>query len=325
MNDIIVRVVTASDDLPPMTCRNFFHSVELFRMAEATPGHTPFMVVAEREGRVVAHLLALLRRRGSWLPPYLYSQGRIYGEGEYDATVDKEAVFCQFLQTVTQLLRRRRCLYTEFSDLSTKMFGYRHFRQQGYFPVPWQEVHNSLHSRPPQERLSDVRREAIRQGLDHEGITVAGADGEADIRQFYRLLRHFFRLKLRRFIPAESHFQLLYQGGQTHFLLVRHHGRCIGGCCYVVSGENAYLWYLASRRKRHARLHPDTLSVWAAIDHAYRQGLQHVFFMDVGLPYKNNRFRSFILSFGGKPVSKYRWFRSTWGGLNRLLAWIYND
>ncbi|MCI6550209.1 MAG: GNAT family N-acetyltransferase, partial [Prevotella sp.] len=32
-----------------------------------------------------------------------------------------------------------------------------------------------------------------------------------------------------------------------------------------------------------------------------------------------------ILSFGGKPVAKYRWFRFSIGWINRILTWIYKE
>ena len=102
------------------------------------------MVVAEENGVVVAHLLATLRRRGSLIPPYLFTQGRIYGEGEYSPDINKEEVFKLMLSAITQKLKHKLCLNIEFSDLSQKMFGYKHFKQEGYFPVHWMEVHNSL-------------------------------------------------------------------------------------------------------------------------------------------------------------------------------------
>lgn len=59
------------------------------------------------------------------------------------------------LKAVTQKFNHKLCLYIEFSDISNKMFAYRHFRQNGYFPIPWQEIHNSLHSLPPEKRISE--------------------------------------------------------------------------------------------------------------------------------------------------------------------------
>ena len=127
-----VSVISKSEELPAMTCRNFFHSTEFFHIIAATPGHTPLMAVAcDEEGRVAAHLLAIVRRRGSLMPPYLFTQGRIYGVGEYEEDVDPETTFPLLLDAITRRFRRKLCLYAEFSNLPNKMFGYRHFRQLG--------------------------------------------------------------------------------------------------------------------------------------------------------------------------------------------------
>ena len=58
---------------------------------------------------------------------------------------------------------------------------------------------------------------------------------------------------------------------------------------------------------------------------AYDRGFQHMCFLDVGLPFKNNSFREFILRFGGKEQSTYRWFRFSIKWVNRLLKWIYRE
>ena len=118
-----------------MSSNNFFHSPELYHILEKTSGYRPFMVVAEDEkGKVVAHLLAIIRRRGSLLPPYLFTQGRIYGEGEYDMEKGREEVFGRMLTLITQKFRRNFCTWAEFSNMGQKMFGYRYFREKGYFP-----------------------------------------------------------------------------------------------------------------------------------------------------------------------------------------------
>ena len=53
--------------------------------------------------------------------------------------------------------------------------------------------------------------------------------------------------------------------------------------------------------------------------------MDHVYFMNVGLPFKRSSSREFILNFGGKPVSTYRWFRFTFDWLNRLLTWCFQE
>ena len=107
--------------------------------------------------------------------------------------------------------------------------------------------------------------------------------------------------------------------------MTRWHNKVIGGCACICSGPNIYLWYLASKRKSHPTLQPATATVWGAISHAYEHKFRHIFFMDVGLPFKKSKYRDFILSYGGKEVSAYRWFYFTFPPLNRILTWIYKE
>ena len=84
MNELTTTVYTDSAELPPLDERNYFHSRRLFDLYRQTPRHKPYMAVCtDAEGRVQGHLLAIVRYRASWLPPYLYSHCRILGEGVY--------------------------------------------------------------------------------------------------------------------------------------------------------------------------------------------------------------------------------------------------
>ncbi len=188
-----------------MDSRNFFHSPELFRICEKTSGQTPYMVVAEQDGVVVAHLLATLRRRGSLIPPYLFTQGRIYGEGEYNANVNKEEVFKLMLSAITQKLKRKLCMNIELSDLSQKMFGYKHFKKEGYFPVHWMEVHNSLHSMPPEDRLDEKMSERISRIIEQE-VEFKQVEDYEQFRKFYKMFNQFPSLKIRRYLPPSKQF-----------------------------------------------------------------------------------------------------------------------
>ena len=323
--NLTVSIISKSEELPQIECRDFFHSTKMFRIAEKTPGFTPFMAIAQREdGTVAAHLLATIRRRGSWIPPYLFTQGRIYGEGEYDADVDKDEAFGLMLDAITAKFVRRLCLYVEFSNMSQKMFGYRHFRRNKYFPINWQEVHNSLHSAPPEERLADKMLQRIERTYAN-GVETREIKNEQELDGFYRLLKNFYRTKIRRFMPPKELFEELNKQGNARLFVTLYHGKIIGGSACVYSDANAYLWYMGSKRKSFPHLHPERMTLWHAIKYAYDQHYRHIYFIDVGLPYPKNQYREFILSFGGKPVAKYRWFRFTFPWINRLLSWFYRE
>lgn len=307
---------------------NFFHSTALFRLLEQTPRQWPRMAVARNaDGQLLGQLLVCIRQRTSWLPPFLYRHCRIYGEGVYptprEGSPTREEIFGILLQAVTRQLGHS-VGYVEVSHLSQKMFAYRQFRQNAFFPVRWMSIHNSLHSRTPEERIS----RQLQQTIDHaynKGVETIEAESEGDLKAFARLLKKHNMLKPKRYIPREDFFARLRLTGHGRLFLTRYHDHIIGCSACAYSNNNAYLWYAAYRRKSFAWLHPAELTIWHAIKDAHRRGYDHIYFMDVGLPYRRNPLRDFILSFGGKPASTYRWFHSPVGWLNRLLSWFYRD
>lgn len=323
MSDTEVRIISKSEDLPALESDNFFHSPDLFRIIEQTPGQSPYMAVAVQDGRITGHMLVMLRRRGSLIPPYLFSQARVYGEGVYAPDVDKERVFGLLLNAVERKMRQKLCLYIEFSDLGTKMFGYAQFRLCGFFPIHWMEIRNSLHSREPSERLLPRAIKHL-DNANGAGLSTTLTADEDDIKELVKMLRGYTTLKIRRYIPDASMFLKLRDSGHCDIFITRNEGRVIGGCICVNSAENSYMWYLTARDKLHMR-RTYAMTVWTALQHEHAAGRRHMCFMDVGLPFSRNPLREFILSFGGKPVGTYRWFHFSVKWANSLLSWFWRE
>ena len=320
------KIYTSGDTLPQgLMEERFFHSPQFFAVCQQTPRHRPYLVTLEHaDGQIVAQMLAVVRYRTSWLPPYLYRHCHILGEGVYRHEELKDEHFGLLLQALTAKLGPRM-LYIEMSNLSQKMFGYRQLRNNRYFPVRWMSIHNSLHSRTPEERISTP----MQRRIDHtyeRGVVTDEVQGDEDFKEFMRLLRHHNWLKPKRYIPADEFFQQIHkQPEHGRLFLTRYKNHIVGCSAVFYSHRQAYLWYAAYRRKTYAIAHPRELTIWHAIKDSHQRGYEHIFFMDVGLPFRKNAFRDFILRFGGKPVSTYRWFRCSVKWLNSLLSWIYRD
>ena len=325
MKEWKIDILTSSSALPEWTSRDFFHSRQLFLIYEQTPRHSPFMVIANDEnGRGVACLLAVVRARGTWIPPFIYWHCRIYGEGDYDEGLEKsekEEIFGLMIRAITQKLRLR-VFYIELSNLSSKMFGYRELRSMGYFPVSWMSIHNSLHSKPAEERIGDKLKKKLHNAIKR-GVRTEEATSDADVDRFIKLLHNHNLLKPKRYIPANKFFHLIKNSDDCHLLLTKYNSKSIGCAALIYSNGNAYLWYSAFLRKTYMKLHPDDITLWNAIKKAQDDGCAHIVFLDVGLPFRRNSLREFILRFGGKPVSTYRWFFFTNTWLNNLLKWLY--
>jgi len=290
-----------------------------------TPRMKPYMIVcSDAQGRVVSQLLAIVRYRTTLLPPFFFMHCRILGEGDYAPEVTgREELFGTMLKAISQRLNKT-VLYIEVSNLSQKMFAYRHFRQAGFFPVHWMSIHNSLHSRPPEERISEKMQHRI-DSCYEKGVTNIEVSSDDDLKSFTRLLRKHHWLKPKRYIPDDQFFRQAMKSDHCRLFLTKYRHHVIGCAACVYSQGNAFLWYSAFRRKTYMPLHPDTMTIWHCIKYAHSQGYEHINFLDVGLPFRKNSFREFILSFGGKPVSTLRWFRFSIRWVNTLLSWFYRD
>ncbi len=330
MNEAQVRIIEHASQLPAAVEAspldgNFFHSSRLFRLAAQTPRQKPFMAVAETaDGQLLGQLLAIVRYRASWFPPYFFMHCRILGEGSYSQECpNRNELFAQMLQVIRNRLGSK-VLYLEVSNLSQKMFGYREFRQQHFFPVHWMSIHNSLHSHAPEERISQQMHKRIIHTYAR-GVVTEEVSAEEDFKAFSKLLHHHNWLKPKRYIPDDVFFRNIRQDGSGRLFVTKYRDRVIGCSAVAYSGTNAYLWYSAFRRKSFAFVHPDIMTIWHAIKDSHQRGYDHIFFLDVGLPFRKNPFREFILRFGGKPVSTFRWFHVSIGWVNSLLSWIYRD
>lgn len=322
-NQVSVNIYTSSNVLPDgLSEENFFHSPQLFRLAKDTPRHKPYMVTVEDDnGRILAQMLALVRYHSSWFPPYLYRHCRITGEGYYADESQKSELFDLMLRQLTEKIGRWT-LYLEVSNLSSKMFAYKQLRENNFFPVRWISIHNSLHSHTPEERIGERMQQQIQRAYQR-GVVTDEVRNEDDLKAFIRLLRKHNRLKPKRYIPADEFFAGLYNSDNARLFLTRFREHVIGCSAVVYSQRQAYLWYAAYRRKSFVFLHPDVLTIWHVLKDAHSRGFEHVYFMDVGLPYRKNVLRDFILSFGGKQTSDYRWFHCSIKWINSLLSWFY--
>ncbi len=326
MKGLTTTIFTKSKGMPTLRQGSYFHSRELMEICEEAPRQRPYMVVVnDTAGNELCHMLGIVRFRTLILPPFLLIHCRILGEGVYDETSSykREELFSLMVSALTQKLNKR-ALFIEVSNLSTKMFGYKELRSNGYYPINWISIHNSLHRRAPEERIT----EKLQHRIDHihqRGVTTEIVNNETDFKAFSRLLRKHHILKPKRYIPDDIFFRKLLAGNNGNLFVTKYRQKVIACAAVVYSEGDAYLWYSAFRRKTFLTLHPDTMVVWDVMKHAYNEGYQHMRFMDVGLPFRRNPYREFILRFGGKEQSTYRWFRFSIRWVNNLLAWLYRE
>ena len=228
----------------------------------------------------------------------------------------------RILSHMLGFLRYRTFIFPPFLLVHCRVLGEGEYAESEY---PKEELfHNSLHSHAPEERITEKLQKRI--DTAHErGVRTEVVSTEEDFKAFSKLLRRHNILKPKRFIPDDTFFRQMKDCDNARLFVTKYHGKVIGCSACAYSQGNAYLWYSAFRRKTYMHLHPDVLTIWDTMKDAYDRGYQHMCFMDVGLPFSKNPFRDFILRFGGKEQSTYRWFRFSIKWVNKLLAWIYRE
>ena len=312
--------------IPTLPEQSLSNSSELFQVYGQTPGYTPILVVASIDETPIAKLQAVIRQSVRIFPPSLIKRCEIFGIGEYfNDTYSQEELFGLMLEHLTNEVQKD-CFLIEFRNLPTALFGYKHFRRNGYFPINWIRVYNSLHNLSPEERLESKRKRQIYRSFKY-GVTLQEAQTEEDKKTYLQLLKLHYSSKLRKHFPDTKLFQLLTQGSTTgsisRIFTVKYKNRIIGGSFCMYSCDRAYLCFSFGLRKTFAWLHPNTMAIWAALIDAYQRGYPHFEFIDAGLPFQKVGYRNFILSFGGKQVSTRRWFRFRWEWINKLFTRLY--
>ena len=283
-------------DVPALPGSNIFHSTELFHVLEQTRGVRPLLLVAYEGKSPVGKLLCITRRSTNLLR--FAEKSYAYGTGEYfPSSYPKEHIFQELLSYFTQQFAEKSFLL-EFRNLEEPLFGYRYFRQNGYFPIRWLRVRNSLHHDSLDKWMSTSRKRQIHQGLKN-GAVIDVARTEADVQAFFSMLKHYYSPKIHRYLPDIGFFTTL----------LTHSSHC--GRIFIIRYKNKIIYPVALEQAAEA------------MQYAREHGYAHFEFIEAGLPFKKYGFRDFILRFGGKQMSSRRWFHVRWNWLNRLLTKIY--
>lgn len=321
-----IQIVTRSKDLPKLCEGNFFHSRDLFVMLEQTPRVMPCMVIATNEkGEVLGQILAQVRTKRRIFFINFTHRARIYGEGSYYKGIEfkeKNELFEAMLTALVHFLKRRFCYHIELSDTSKKMFGYRALRKNGFVPIPWIQLHHSLHSKAPKERANEKVLHRVQRAYDN-GFITREAVGEQEIHQLYTLVKKYYILRKQRHIPAEKLFQQIGASQYGHVYVTTYKDKIVGGSVVVELGRESMLWFDAALDKRYLFYHPHYVTVWHALQDAFERGQDHIHILNLGLPFSHSPYRDFMLSFGGKQVSSYRWFRFSNSLIRSLMYWYY--
>ena len=325
-----IEVFTKGCQLPELAVGSVLQSAPIFRAIEGNRHCKPYMLVAyDGNGEELGHLIVIRYSRFTILPPFVKSRYIINGDGVYSSRcTDREAVFAKFIEKVLKIAEFHH-VYIKAHNIDDSRFAYGTLSSNGFVPMRDRRLYISLHSKPPQERLSRAYKAHIRKA-EAAGVTLRRATGDDEINEALIMMKNFYRNKTRKRLPStECLYRMLHNDDGTlsdnaRMFLVIYKDRTIGCSICLYEKGRALLAYSCGLRKRFPLQFPGIMAIWAAITDADRQGYEHFEFLEVrGLSRLRKSFLGTIGNFGGKDVSTLRWYHFKLGWLNKFLRWIY--
>lgn len=324
-----VKTYYRKEDLPPLEELNLFHSPSSFDWYANIPAYTPLMVIAFEDGKPAASMFAVIVRINHVLRGKLFKRCFITQQPAfYDNKLPKIELFDVLITHLVKEVHNRVFLI-RYENLANAIFGYKGFRENGFYSVKWINIRNSLQrKRKIWDQLSKSRKNQVNKALK-KGVTMEDLNTEGNLPEIYALIKETNNKKIaHRFPPYqyfENFFRFYVQNGRGKILLTRYQGRIIGGAILGFENkETAYCLYYWGKSKRYKLLYPTIFTLYQAMRLCEDSGYRYFDFMDVGFLNQKTGKTRFLLQFGGKQKATRRWYRINWGLLNFFANQIYD-
>lgn len=156
------------------------------------------------------------------------------------------------------------------------------------------------------ERLSERRRRQVKKALKNRVEIKNEGINELEIREFYQILSHLYRTKVKTPLFEEAFFLEAYRQRVANYLLVKYEGQVIGGMMIVTSSNCVYEWYICGLDAEYKEQYPSVMATWTAMEYAHQHHLARFDVMGAGEPGVPYGVRDFKAEFGGELVEQGR-------------------
>lgn len=184
-------------------------------------------------------------------------------------------------------------------------------------------VHLNYHLDCSQEdmllkNMHESRRRQVKKGLK-SGAIIEEAISEQDVKDYYQLLLHLYKTKVKTPLFPEQFFLEFYRKQYGKYLLVKYDGRVIGGIMSpILPSKVIYEWFVCGQDEQNKEQYPSVLATYAAMQYGAQHGLARFDFMGAGKPGDGYGVRVFKQRFGGQEVEYGRYQSVLKPGLYKL-------
>lgn len=186
------------------------------------------------------------------------------------------------------------------------------FERAGFSYKPHLNFHvdcrdkEAMWERLSENRCRQVRKAQVTKVMIDKMSAVEPLNDEAQIREWYKILRELYRTKVKTPLWPVEFFLEAYRQGVGKFLLVKYDGKVIGGNMVVTDGKSVYEWFECGRNAEYKEQYPSVMATWAGMTLAKESGCARYDMMGAGEPGVPYGVRDFKSEFGGELVEHGR-------------------
>ena len=281
----------------------WFQTDEAYRFYQSVCGIQAFAVGVVEEDRLVGLVVGYITKEKNPIKQFLTRRAIIIGGPLLAEDISKEALHT-LLSSIKNLPSlqggdggRLTPIYIESRNFHDYSRWKSTFEQSGFAYQQHYDIHVYCNA---QHQMSERRQRELKRAIKN-GATVAEAQSETEIRDWYQILHRLYREKVRTPLFSEEFFLQFYRNGVGKYLLVKHEGKVIGGMmCPVLDSRAIYEWYVCGLDEEYKDLSPSVVATHAAIEYAKKNGLPLFDFMGAGEPEIPYGVRDFKMEFGGE-------------------------
>ncbi len=186
------------------------------------------------------------------------------------------------------------------------------FASAGFKYMPHLNFHvdcrdkEAMWERMSENRCRQVRKAQVTKVMIDKMSAVEPLNDEAQIREWYEILRELYRTKVKTPLWPVEFFLEAYRQGVGKFLLVKHEGKVVGGSMVVTDGKSVYEWFECGLNTEYKEQYPSVMATWAGMQLAQETGCARYDMMGAGEPGVPYGVRDFKSEFGGELVEHGR-------------------
>ena len=282
---------------------NIFQPPDMYEVYQNTKNYEPvFLSVVNNKDEILGTLLAVIQKEYSGVLGKFTARSIIHGGPlikdddpdaldfllkEYDQIIKKKAIYSQFRNfrdwgDKKEIFQKHNCEYLKHLNFIVDCRNLDHIKKA-----------------VSKSKLRQINKSKKKGAKIIEPLSIE------QVSQFYDLLKHLYKEKVKKPLPDWSLFEKFYYRKDVgRYFFIEYKSKIIGGImCPIFDKKVIYEWFVCGLDGKYKGIYPSVLATWAAIDYANLNNIDIFDFMGAGKPDQDYGVRNFKSKFGGQLVN----------------------